>query len=133
MSDTPDVHLARGFQHEARASRCLRSAKCDAHRGRERLHPATASTSRSNRPGCAILDAAQTGTKDKLAYTLDNVAASYPPNRYATMITSHDQNRVANELREDLSMKHAASLLTAPGAAVLHGEEIARSCPSPSR
>ena len=75
----------------------------------------------------AILDAAQSGTKDKLAYTLDNVTASYPPNRFATMITNHDQNRVASELREDLSkMKLAASLLlTAPGVPfVYYGEEI---------
>lgn len=75
----------------------------------------------------AILDAAQGGRKDKLAYALDNVATSYPPGRYATMITNHDQNRVASELREDLpKMKLAASLLlTAPGVPfVYYGEEI---------
>jgi alpha-amylase len=75
----------------------------------------------------AILDAARTGTKAKLAYTLDNVAASYPANRYATMITNHDQNRVASELGEDTArLKLAAGLLlTAPGVPfVYYGEEI---------
>jgi glycosidase len=75
----------------------------------------------------AILDAARTGTKAKLAYTLDNVAASYPANRYATMITNHDQNRVASELDEDTPrLKLAAGLLlTAPGVPfIYYGEEI---------
>ncbi len=75
----------------------------------------------------AILEAAQGGRKDKLAYVLDEVATSYPPNRFATMITNHDQNRVASELREDPSkLKLAASLLlTAPGVPFLYyGEEI---------
>jgi len=75
----------------------------------------------------AILDAARTGTKAKLAYTLDNVAASYPANRYATMITNHDQNRVASELGEDTArLKLAAGLLlTAPGVPfIYYGEEI---------
>jgi glycosidase len=75
----------------------------------------------------AILDAARTGTKAKLAYTLDNVTASYPANRYATMITNHDQNRVASELGEDTArLKLAAGLLlTAPGVPfVYYGEEI---------
>jgi glycosidase len=75
----------------------------------------------------AILDAAKTGTRAKLQYTLDNAVASYPPNRYATLITNHDQNRVASELGEDVGrMKLAASLLlTAPGVPFLYyGEEI---------
>jgi glycosidase len=75
----------------------------------------------------AILDAARTGTKAKLAYTLENVAASYPANRYATMITNHDQNRVASELDEDTPrLKLAAGLLlTAPGVPfIYYGEEI---------
>ena len=75
----------------------------------------------------AILDAARSGTKDKLAYTIDNVAASYPQGRYATMITNHDQDRVASELDQDaVRMKLAASLLlTLPGVPFLYyGEEI---------
>jgi glycosidase len=75
----------------------------------------------------AILDAARSGTKDKLAYTIDNVAASYPHGRYATMITNHDQERVASELDEDPArMKLAASiLLTLPGVPFMYyGEEI---------
>ena len=75
----------------------------------------------------AILKAAQGGRKDELAYVLDNVAASYPAGRYATMITNHDQNRVASELREDRArLKLAASLLlTLPGVPfVYYAEEI---------
>ncbi len=48
-----------------------------------------------------ILDAAQTGDKAALGYALDNVKASYPANRFATMITNHDQDRVASVLDED--------------------------------
>jgi glycosidase len=75
----------------------------------------------------AILDAVRSGTADKLAYTIDNVAASYPDGRYATMITNHDQDRVASALEEDLPrMKLAAALLlTLPGVPFLYyGEEI---------
>ena len=75
----------------------------------------------------AILDAARSGNRDKLAYTIDNVAASYPHGRYATMITNHDQERIASELDEDPArMKLAASiLLTLPGVPFLYyGEEI---------
>jgi glycosidase len=75
----------------------------------------------------AILDAAKSGTGIKLAYTLGNVAASYPDRSYATMITNHDQNRVASELREDPRRLRLAAtlLLTAPGVPFLYyGEEI---------
>jgi glycosidase len=75
----------------------------------------------------AIVDAAKSGTRDKLAYTIDNVAASYPNGRYATMITNHDQDRVASELREDTArLKLAAGmLLTLPGVPFLYyGEEV---------
>jgi glycosidase len=75
----------------------------------------------------AILDAAKSGTADRLAYTVANVAASYPAGRYATMITNHDQNRVASELREDDARLRLAAglLLTLPGVPFLYyGEEI---------
>lgn len=74
-----------------------------------------------------ILDAAKSGTRDKLAYTLENVAASYPDGRYATFITNHDQNRIASELREDPRRLRLAAtlLLTVPGVPFLYyGEEI---------
>lgn len=75
----------------------------------------------------AILDAVKSGTKTKLVYALDNVVSSYPPGRFATLLTNHDQNRVASELGEDparLSLA-AALLLTAPGVPFLYyGEEI---------
>ncbi len=75
----------------------------------------------------AILDAAKTGRGEKLAYTVGDVLSSYPPGRYATFVTNHDQNRIASELREDPSrLKLAASLLlTLPGVPFLYyGEEI---------
>jgi glycosidase len=75
----------------------------------------------------AILDAARSGTSDKLAYTIDNVVANYPDGRYATMITNHDQDRVASELAEDPArLKLAAGLLlTLPGVPfIYYGEEI---------
>jgi glycosidase len=82
----------------------------------------------------AILDAARSGTKDKLAYTIDNVSASYPLGRYATMITNHDQERTASALDEDPArMKLAASLLlTLPGVPFLYyGEEIGQTGEKP--
>ena len=75
----------------------------------------------------AMLDAADSGTRDKLAYTLGNVIASYPPNQFATFLTNHDQDRVANALRHDPAKMRlaAALLLTGPGVPFLYyGEEI---------
>jgi glycosidase len=75
----------------------------------------------------AILDAAKSGRRTKLAYVLDNVVASYPPGRYATMITNHDQDRIASALDEDPARLRLAAtlLLTAPGVPFLYyGEEI---------
>jgi glycosidase len=75
----------------------------------------------------AIVDAANTGTKAKLAYALDNVVASYPASQFATFMTNHDQDRVASVLREDPARLRlaAALLLTAPGVPFLYyGEEI---------
>jgi glycosidase len=75
----------------------------------------------------ALIDAAKNGRRDKLAYTVENVAASYPDGRYATMLSNHDQNRVASELAEDPArLKLAAGLLlTLPGVPFLYyGEEI---------
>ena len=74
-----------------------------------------------------ILNAAQTGDKATLAYALDTVKASYPANRFATMITNHDQDRVASVLDEDPERLRLAAglLLTLPGVPFLYyGEEI---------
>jgi glycosidase len=74
-----------------------------------------------------ILDAARSGNKAKLAYALDNVAASYPANRFATMVTNHDQDRIASVLDEDPARLRLAVglLLTLPGVPFLYyGEEI---------
>jgi alpha-amylase len=75
----------------------------------------------------AFMDAAQTGDKTALAYTLDNVEQNYPQQRYATFLTNHDQDRVMSVLNGDVAKaKLAASLLlTAPGVPfVYYGEEI---------
>ena len=75
----------------------------------------------------AIVDAAKTGTKAKLAYALDNAVASYPANQFATFTTNHDQDRVASALGGDAARLRlaAALLLTAPGVPFLYyGEEI---------
>lgn len=74
-----------------------------------------------------ILDAAQSGDRAKLAYALDNVVASYPANRFATMVTNHDQDRIASVLDEDPERLRLAAglLLTLPGVPFLYyGEEI---------
>jgi alpha-amylase len=74
-----------------------------------------------------ILDAAGFGNKAKLAYALDNVAASYPANRFATMVTNHDQDRIASVLDEEPGRLRLAAglLLTLPGVPFLYyGEEI---------
>jgi len=75
----------------------------------------------------AILDAAKSGSGARLAYALSNVATSYPDGQFATMITNHDQNRVASELGGDVARLRLAAtlLLTAPGVPfVYYGEEI---------
>ncbi len=77
--------------------------------------------------GKALLDAAFTGTKDKLDYTLQNVSAAYPDYRFASILTNHDQDRVINEMRGDVNKARLAAslLLTAPGLPFLYyGEEI---------
>jgi glycosidase len=77
--------------------------------------------------GRALLDAAFTGTKDKLDYTLQNVSSAYPDYRFASILTNHDQDRVINEMRGDLGKARLAAslLLTAPGLPFLYyGEEI---------
>lgn len=75
----------------------------------------------------AILDAADSGTKDKLEYALREVGTSYPPNQFASFLTNHDQDRVASVLRQDVAKLRlaAALLLTGPGVPFLYyGEEI---------
>ena len=75
----------------------------------------------------AILDAADSGTRDKLQYALGNVVASYPANQFASFVTNHDQDRIASVLRQDpAKLKLAAALLlTGRGVPFLYyGEEI---------
>jgi glycosidase len=75
----------------------------------------------------AILESIKAGRRDTLAYSLANVVGSYPDGQFATMVTNHDQNRIASELGEDpRRLKLAATLLlAAPGVPFLYyGEEI---------
>ena len=75
----------------------------------------------------ALLDAAGSGSKAKLAYTLANVDANYPPNSFATMLSNHDQDRVMNQLQHDAAKARLAAglLFTAPGVPfIYYGEEI---------
>jgi alpha-amylase len=75
----------------------------------------------------AFLDAARSGSKAKLAYALANVEANYPPNRFATLLSNHDQDRVMNQLQHDAAKARLAAglLLTAPGVPfIYYGEEI---------
>ncbi|RPI17030.1 MAG: DUF3459 domain-containing protein [Lysobacterales bacterium] len=77
--------------------------------------------------GSAFLDAVRTGDGTKLAYALDEATAAYPDARYATILTNHDQNRVASELGEVPARLALAAtlLLTAPGVPfIYYGEEI---------
>ncbi len=75
----------------------------------------------------AIVDAAQSGDRSRLDYTLNNVAMSYPENQYASFITNHDQDRVMSVLQGDAGRARLAAslLLTAPGVPfIYYGEEI---------
>jgi glycosidase len=75
----------------------------------------------------AFIDAATSGDKSKLEYTLTNANESYPDQRFATFLTNHDQDRVMSVLHGDLGRARLAAslLLTAPGVPfIYYGEEI---------
>ncbi|MCP4360144.1 MAG: alpha-amylase [Chloroflexi bacterium] len=74
-----------------------------------------------------IVNSSKVGLGSMVANTQSEIAASFPPNQYATFITNHDQNRVMSQLDGDeAKAKVAASiLLTAPGVPfIYYGEEI---------
>lgn len=75
----------------------------------------------------AMLDAAWRNDATSLARVQQNVLDSYPAGQYATFLTNHDQNRVINQLRDNVPAARAAAtlLLTNPGVPfVYYGEEI---------
>jgi|OpeIllAssembly_1097287.scaffolds.fasta_scaffold34608_2 glycosidase len=132
MSDTPEtVAWLQAFQSHVRSARPDVLTVGEVWAGTEivsdYIHAGALDLAFEFDLAAAIIDAAKSGTRDKLAYSIDRVAASYPDGRYATMITNHDQNRVASELQEDPArMKLAATLLlTLPGVPfIYYGEEI---------
>ena len=75
----------------------------------------------------AIVAAVRDGDGRALAAEADLVWASFPPGRFATFLTNHDQARVFSELDRDLDRAKLAAtlLLTLPGVPFLYyGEEI---------
>ena len=74
-----------------------------------------------------MISAAQRGTNRELARAHRTAMRDYPLNQFATFLTNHDQDRLANRLLNDHSRNKAAAslLLTGPGVPFLYyGEEI---------
>ena len=74
-----------------------------------------------------MISAAQRGSNRDIARAHRNAQRDYPAGQFATFLTNHDQDRLANRLRFDAGAnKTAASLLlTGPGVPFLYyGEEI---------
>ena len=75
----------------------------------------------------AIIFSVRFKDRSKVLYAHRLITERYPSNQFATFLTNHDQERVMNELNEDVNRaKVAASLLlTGPGVPFLYyGEEI---------
>ena len=74
-----------------------------------------------------MVAAVQSGSKRDIARAQRNALRDYPLNQYATFLTNHDQNRLANQLLQDVGKNKVAAslLLTSPGLPFLYyGEEI---------
>jgi len=74
-----------------------------------------------------MIGAAQSGSNKDIIRAHRNAMRDYPFNQFATFLTNHDQNRLANQLNQDVGKnKVAASLLmTGPGIPFMYyGEEI---------
>ena len=74
-----------------------------------------------------MIGAAQSGNKRDIARAHRNALRDYPFNQFATFLTNHDQNRLANQLLGDVGRNKVAAslLLTGPGVPfVYYGEEI---------
>jgi glycosidase len=75
----------------------------------------------------AILESVGSGSSRWLRVRMQTVLDSYPPGRYATFLTNHDQNRVMTSLGRDPDRARLAAtiLLTLPGVPfIYYGEEI---------
>ena len=75
----------------------------------------------------AIIFSVRFKDRSKVLYAHRLITERYPSNQFAAFLTNHDQERVMNELHEDVNKaKVAASLLfTGPGVPFLYyGEEI---------
>jgi glycosidase/outer membrane protein assembly factor BamB len=75
----------------------------------------------------AILDAVWRGDNGGLVQAQKLVLDSYPKGQYGIFLTNHDQNRVMNQLRNNVPSAHVAAtlLLTNPGVPfIYYGEEI---------
>ena len=74
-----------------------------------------------------MISAAQRGSNRDIARAHRNAMRDYPFNQFATFLTNHDQNRLANQLLEDMNANKVAAslLLTGPGVPFMYyGEEI---------
>jgi glycosidase len=74
-----------------------------------------------------MITAAQRGSNKDIARAHRNAMRDYPTNQFATFLTNHDQNRLANQLLEDVNANKVAAslLLTGPGVPFMYyGEEI---------
>lgn len=75
----------------------------------------------------AMLQSAKSGRNSALLTMMERTQELYPQGQFAPFLTNHDQNRVMNELREnvDKAKVTASVLLTGPGLPfVYYGEEI---------
>lgn len=74
-----------------------------------------------------MISAAQRGTNRDIRRAQRNALRDYPAQQFATFLTNHDQDRLANRLLFDVGANKAAAslLLTGPGVPFLYyGEEI---------
>ncbi len=75
----------------------------------------------------AMVSAAQRGSNRDLIRAQRNALRAYPENQFASFLSNHDQNRLANRLLHDIGRNKVAAslLLTGPGLPFLYyGEEI---------
>ena len=82
----------------------------------------------------AFLDGVRYGEAATLAAAQAEVIAAYPSGGYATFLTNHDQDRVWDELGEEMAAARLAAtlLLTSPGVPfVYYGEELGLSGEKP--
>lgn len=74
-----------------------------------------------------MIEAASRGSNRDIIRAHRAAMRDYPFNQFATFLTNHDQNRLANSLRQDVGRNKVAAslLLTGPGVPFLYyGEEI---------